>query len=338
MAMSALHPTLFRARLTTGARVLALVAVALLAACSHKKQTAEKPADKASATTGGGLVAGGALSSAPDLNAKFITPSQAQNQPKFTVPKPSGKSAPDLASVPTKAPKAPSSKQERDKVSEGLIADRDNARYTDQGGRSNPVVVRPLTEAQAAPDLEPAAPPKPQAAQAGAVTRLGNQPAPSKADALADKAKAPAPAAPKEASVASAAQIAATARPPVLPAEAAGPRPSAVPAARSDGFRPLGTYEATTSVSNQVASVDFAGTGSSINAPGRRALSDAAELGKKSKGAFRVIARTSESTNLVQERATAVARELQRLGVAQDRIFVGTDAGQDGRVDVILDQ
>lgn len=338
MAMSALQPTPFRPRLAAGARVLAVVAVALLAACSSKKQAAEAPADTASASTSGGLVAGGALGGATDPNAKFISPTQAQTQPKFSAPKPSGKGAPNLASVPSKAPTPPSSRQDRDKVTEGLIADRDNARYTDQGGRSNPVVVRPLSEAQAAPDVEPAAPPKPQAAQTGAVTRLGNQPAPSKTDALAEQAKAPAPAAPKEASVASAAQMAATAKPPTPPAEAAGPRPSTVPSARSDGFRPLGTYEATTSVSNQVASVDFAGTGSAINAPGRRALSDAAELGKKSKGAFRVIARTSEATNLVQERATAVARELQRLGVAQDRIFVGSDAGQDGRVDVILDQ
>jgi outer membrane protein OmpA-like peptidoglycan-associated protein len=328
------------ARAVFAPAVLGLAVAAILAGCSHKraesKTAGAKPAETAAPAASGGFVTGGALGSG-DSGGKFVSPAAA-GTPKFAAPQPTGKGALALASVPGKAPTPPSTRQDREKVTEGLIADRDRARYTDQGGRTMPVVVRPLNEAQAAPDQESAAPPKPQVAQAGAVTRLGEQPAPGKPSSKTENA-AKGDEAAKAATVAEAARMAATAKAPPPPAEmAAGPRPSAVPAARNDGFRPLGTYEATTSVSNQVASVDFSGTGTSITAAGRRALSEAAKLGERSKGAFRVIARTTEATNLVQERATAVARELQRLGVAQDRIFVGTDVGQEGRVDVILDQ
>ena len=315
---------------------LALAAAVGLAGCSNKSAEKTASADAAqTAATDGGFMTGVSTQANPS-NSPFVTaPTPAPmegNPPRFVAPQPTGQGAPSLASVPAQAPEVPSTRQDREKAMEGLIADRDRARYTDAGWRMQPVVVRPLTEAQAQPD-EPAAPPVPQAASAGAVTRLGNQAAPAANAAPA----APGPQTASAPGVETAARIAATATPPALP-EAAGPRPSNMPIARSDGFRALASFEANTSVANQVATVDFSGTGASISAVGRQSLSEAAQLGQRSKGMFRVIGRAPEANNTAQERATAVARELQRLGVAQDRIYVGTDTGQDGRVDVILDQ
>lgn len=317
---------------------LALAATVGLTACSHKG--AEKAASADAAATEGGFMTGGP-STANQTNSPFVTanPTPAPMEgtpPRFKAPKPTGKGAPSLASVPDKAPAPPSTRQDREKAMQGLIADRDRARYTDAGWRTQPVVVRPLTEAQAQPD-EPAAPPVPKAAATGAVTRLGNQAAPG-----AEAAKAPAPetqtASAATPGVEAAARLAATATPPSLP-DAAGPRQSTMPTTRQDGFKALASFEANSSVANNVATLDFSGTGTSIPAAGRRALSEAAQIGERNKqGNFRVVGRAAQPNNVAQERATAVARELQRLGVAQDRIYVGTDTGPDGRVDVILDQ
>jgi hypothetical protein len=335
---------------------IALVSTALLAGCSHKHnvKTAKSAPQTAEATTpeSGGFMTGG-----PGLNkgdAKFVAPDQDTDavepapmeqgpSPKFVAPKVTGKGAPSLASVPDKAPKAPTARQEREKLVEGLVADRERAHYTDSGGRTMPVAVRPLSEAAAQLDEEPAAPPTPKAAKVGTVTKLGTQPTPGKKAAKETREEKTAaategePDAKAKASLDAAARLAATSSPPAMPAME-GPQPSSLPAVRSDGFRTLTAYQATTSVSNLVASIDFSGKGVSITTVARKALSDAAQLGTRSKGAFRVIGRSAEPSNLVQDRATAVARELQRLGVTQDRIYVGTDAGQDGRVDVILDQ
>jgi outer membrane protein OmpA-like peptidoglycan-associated protein len=260
-------------------------------------------------------------------NGQFLPPN----------PRISGQGAPALATVPTKAPTPKSTKQDRDKITEGLLSDMNRARYTDSGGRTMPVAVRPLTEAQAQINDAPAIPPKPPAAPAGAVTRLGEPPPPG-AQAQAGGTHEPTePSDSAKASVEAAAKLAANEPAPKLPAME-GPMPSNLPVARTDGFHPLGAYASTTSQSNQVASIEFVGPGTTLTAVQRRALADAAQLGQRTKGSFRVIGRTTQASNLVEERATSVAQELQRLGVAQDRIYVGTDVGTDGHVDVILDQ
>jgi outer membrane protein OmpA-like peptidoglycan-associated protein len=351
-AAEAATMTLFaahHAKTRTWPTAVAVMALLGLGACSSDKPatdaaTAEAPAESGTSTGSGGFVTGGAFGSGTaSSDSPFVAPGQAgaagageasaaaaEEPPKFETPKPTGKGAPDLASVPSKPPEPPSSREERAKTTEGLIADRERARYSDQGGRTQPLTVRPLTEAAATPETEPAAPPKPDAARVQPVTRLGNQKPPQQGEGTPQK---------DEPSVAAAAQMAATATPPPPPPEMmAGPRPSGMPQARTDGFRALTAYQTTESAANQVATIDFSGTGTSITASGRRALSEAAKLGERTKGAFRVIGRAADPTNLAQERATAVARELQRLGVTQDRIYVGTDTGTDGRVDVILDQ
>ncbi|MCB2109053.1 MAG: hypothetical protein KDE14_15190 [Rhodobacteraceae bacterium] len=82
---------------------------------------------------------------------------------------------PSLSSVPSQAPTPPSTEAERKRVTEGLIADREKAQYTDQGGRRDPVTVRPLSNAiQTASDLT--TPPVPAAAPTEPVTRLAEVP------------------------------------------------------------------------------------------------------------------------------------------------------------------
>lgn len=273
--------------------------------------------------------------------------SDEQAQPKFPVPKDTGGGAPDLASVPTTAPTPPSTKQEREKVIEGLIADRERARYTDQESRNAPIDVRPLSEAAAEPDAVPAAPPQAVGAPVQPVTKL--QTAPGKAsaataDELAAQADIPPP--PPPPSDTAGTRLPAVAGPasvgPASPGGAGmepGPHPFAALGVRSDGFRPLDTYEKSSStMMNRVASIDFDINSQSLAPADRRTISDAVKLAKGAKATFRVIGRSNDASQKAQDRATAVARELQANGISQDRIFVGTDSGSEGRVDVILDQ
>jgi hypothetical protein len=90
---------------------------------------------------------------------------------------------------------------------------------------------------------------------------------------------------------------------------------------------------------NRVATIDFGASRRELTAADRRALADAAQMAKSGEGkaTFRVIGRSDDASEISQARAVAVARQLQKDGIAQDRIFVGTDAGTDGTVDVILD-
>src|SRR4051812_24207591 len=69
-------------------------------------------------------------------DSKFPVPATAQN-----------KNPPDVNSVPRAAPTPKSTADERKKAVEGLVADRANAQHSDQAARSQPVVVRPLSDA-----------------------------------------------------------------------------------------------------------------------------------------------------------------------------------------------
>jgi len=271
--------------------------------------------------------------------------------PKFGVSKSATEGgAPDLASVPNTAPTPPSSKQEREKVVEGLIADREQARYTDQESRIAPINVRPLSEAAAAPDAQPAAPPGASAAPVQGVTRLQAEPGKGTtptADQLAAQAEIPPPPPPPEDAAKprfpSAAHSATAAVGPTSPAGAkgpdSGPRAYAALGVRSDGFRPLETYEKSTStMMNRVASINFGINSRSLSPADRRIVSDVVKLAKTGKETFRVVGRSNDASEAAQTRSTAVARELQAQGISQDRIFVGTDSGPEGHVDVIMDQ
>ena len=96
------------------------------------------------------------------------------------------KGFPDLRTVPERAPDT-SSSEERRQIAQGLVADRDRARYTDQvlraGGTPKPPAP-PMQVAKAAPATspqpvaQPAPPPKPVAQPAPAPQRTAPPPAP----------------------------------------------------------------------------------------------------------------------------------------------------------------
>jgi outer membrane protein OmpA-like peptidoglycan-associated protein len=252
--------------------------------------------------------------------------------PKFAKPQSTGQGAPDLASVPSDVPTPPSTKKEKEKIIEGLVADRERAHYTDQESRIQPVNVRPLTEAAAEAGEEPEAPPQAKGAPVAPVTKM--QTAPGKAASADDLAK----------------MAANTPPPPPAPDMAVGPvGPGGAVATgnapgprvaggtvRSDGFRALESYSNTSS-RNRVGYINFGFNSVSLNAADRRKVDDAAALGKE-QGTFRVVSRSQDASQKAQQRATAVARELVGAGISQDRIFVGVDMGEEGVVEIMLDK
>lgn len=117
--------------------------------------------------------------------------------PRFTVPSAAGQSPPSVNTVPTEAPTPKSTEGERDEARKGLIADLTNARHSEQGGRTQPVVVRPYIETAAS--TQPAAPASAEIGPDAATTsRLDAPPPPRPAEASGAPAKpaaGPAPAA-----------------------------------------------------------------------------------------------------------------------------------------------
>ncbi|MBL8645024.1 MAG: hypothetical protein JNK21_13900, partial [Rhodospirillaceae bacterium] len=99
---------------------------------------------------------------------------------------------PTETAAPAKAePAKEAKKEERKKTAEGLVADTSKAQYAEQGGRREPVTVRPLNEN--APTAEASAPPRPAAAPVEQVARLegGLEPAQAAASASAPANAAP---------------------------------------------------------------------------------------------------------------------------------------------------
>jgi outer membrane protein OmpA-like peptidoglycan-associated protein len=263
-------------------------------------------------------------------------------------------------------PKPPSTTDERKRVVEGLIADRARAEYTDQGGRQEPVTVRPLTETASTPADVAArgAPPRPQAAPTESVTRLAEapsppaEPVPPRTTALAERlGAAPPPAPPAE--MPSAAM-------PAPPAAVTPPAPSSITYAptMATPVRPLipalgqiASYGDETIVvdssgvrggsrvlapSQQVAGLPRAGfdpgnasvsseVGRISFAPGSTTLS--AEAKAMLADIARLRAQVDGALRIVGRgdqaaaRAAAISRELRRLGVPAARLY---DGGADG--------
>lgn len=115
--------------------------------------------------------------------------------PRFVIPSAANQSPPDVNSVPTSAPTPKSTADERDAARKGLIADLANARHSEQGGRTQPVVVRPYIAVAAD---QPAPPTAQETAPDEAITnRLDTPPPPRPAEADGAPAKpaaGPAPA------------------------------------------------------------------------------------------------------------------------------------------------
>jgi len=285
--------------MTVLAWTAATAVVLALGACASKGETekAEAPASTAPAAPAeesGGLVFGGINPGGPATNSRFASPANV------------AKGSPDLNTVPTEAPKPRSTAEERDKAMSGLVADRVNARYTDQAGRTQPVAVRPYVDT-------------PEAARADAVGRID----------------APAPARPAEGSP----EVAATEIP--IPTPEArnsdvGPRsPNAVPRRGTDvasngalqspsagGFRALADFEAA-SYGRATLAGTLALSGGNLTPNDRNVLNTTArqQIDTRSKGALRVVGHGAGG----MERAMVAANELQRLGVAPSNLFVGVD-------------
>ncbi len=111
-------------------------------------------------------------------------PGQPAEAPKFPTPANTAQGAPDINSVPADSPTPPSTGGERSQVMAGLVADRANARYSDQPARTMPVAVRPLSDA-----------PPPPAPSEAAVAKLDDAPPARPADAGSATATPAAPAA-----------------------------------------------------------------------------------------------------------------------------------------------
>ena len=103
----------------------------------------------------------------------------------------SGAAAPgSLSAAPAEAPKPQAKEQPAKKAVEGLVADHAKAQYTEQGGRQEPVTVRPLSDNPASVGTGSVGPPRPDAAPTAPVTRLAEV-SPAAATPATEPAAAP---------------------------------------------------------------------------------------------------------------------------------------------------
>jgi len=283
----------------TPALAAAAFAVLALGACASDNTAADAPAEQASAPSGE-LAYGGALGGGPS-NSRFATPATQSGTP-------------DLNTVPREAPEPRSTQEERDEAAAGLIADRNNARYSDQGGRTMPVAVRPLVDTPAT--------------AVDAVARLDAPPPPRPAEAQA--AAVPLPTAPVvESDIGPRSPGLAPRR-----SIAGNDTPSSGSAASPGGFRPLGEFQ------NAVYSrSSLAGTltmiGGNLTPNDRNVLNVTArdQIELRGKGVIRIVGHGTGG----MERAIMAGNELARLGVARNNIYVGVD-NISGPTEVFLDR
>ncbi len=246
---------------------------------------------------------------------------------------------PDLASVPGDATST-TSEEDRDAATEGLIADREQAQYTEQVGRREPVDVRPLQEdTDGGVQPQPAA--APNATQSPAETaprsrpslaeRLGASPPPP--PPMSAESAPPPPPVPSIDSLTaltppdSASSPSATT---VIEGSAGETQLAALPSAMS-------TYDPSLyRVSTHISTITFTTGSSRLTAADRRTLDDVIRLRNQYNGAIRVIGHASSRTQdldpmrhkLVNfrvslNRANSVAAALMAKGLPADKLFVG---------------
>lgn len=282
-------------------RVAAAAAVLTLGACSSDNtQTADTGATKSTVEApaeNGGLVLGGL-----QPGGKF------KSQGSFAP----AKGTPDINTVPTQIPAPPSSKEQRAKAIEGLIADRTNARYSDQGGRSQPVAVRPFVDTPEAPRTDavarldaaapqrPAEPAVPEAEQLPPPNLIQADVGPRTPGAAPRRGPARGPSAGGETAVAAAGAV----------------------ANNTGGFRPLAEFQAAVYSKSTLAGT-LALQGGNLSSGDRNVLNATAreQIDSRGKGVIRVVGHGSGG----MDRAVIAARELQRMGVSRDNLFVGVD-------------
>ena len=308
-----LNPPRQRPQLAILSWTAAAVAALLLGACSSKKEVdapVPRPGQTSDASpgtsTGGGFAYGGAVPGAAGS--------------RFKAPGPVAGGTPDLNTVPAKAPTPRSSREEREEAIAGLVADRSNARYADQGGRTMPVAVRPLVDtpeavkADALARLEAAAPPRPTEPMTPAPSL---EPLPQATPVSGDVGPR---------------------TPGTAPRRGAGGGGDEVQMAGSpvslQGFRALGDFSAQTySKSSLAGTMSMIGGGLTPNDRNVLNSTARAQIDSRGKGVLRVVGHGTGG----MDRAVIAASELQRLGVAKNNIYVGMDMIA-GPTEVFLDR
>lgn len=162
----------------TMARSSAVAAMLMLGACASDEAASD------------------AVETAPaaDVSTAPATGPASAGAPRFAVPPVASQSPPSVNTVPTTAPTPTSTEEERELARKGLVADLANARHSEQGGRTQPVVVRPYVETASDRPAPPTAeepvpsepltdrldtPPPPRPAEAGAPAKPAAGPAPA---------------------------------------------------------------------------------------------------------------------------------------------------------------
>jgi hypothetical protein len=325
--------------------------------------------DWAKPTTWYDSVAGGsktAEASAPPAGGAEPPPAASAEQPPPTpaAPPPAGQPAdastippvtspgapepakgfPNLGSVPDR-PELPVTSSERANVVAGLMADRNNARYTDEELRGG-------TEVPAAPPRanEAAPEPAPGTTASAPAAPVAAAPAPAPAEPIAAAPAPPPPSAPAPtppAPVASAPPPAAAAPAPVEPPPPApapapaqtrtaaippSPPPAAPPSTSPPDFNALFAASGAAQMGAVAASVALDGDGG-VDASGRRQIADLVQA--HSGGRFRVVGRAADGGLAAAE---AVAREMVSAGATADAVVTQgqTEAGP-ARADIYVE-
>jgi outer membrane protein OmpA-like peptidoglycan-associated protein len=228
---------------------------------------------------------------------------------------------PALSSVPSRP--AAGAPGVRDRVVEGLISDRNNARYTDEAIRLQGSTRTPDTSQLAArtPPQPPAVTPPPPASAPQTPVASAPPPAPAPARPTAVASAPPAPSAP----------------PPALPAwaTAGGSQASVVvdpTAIGGGGYVPV---SAQISRDLQVATIQFGHSSAQLDARGRAIIAQIASAQRGTGSSVLVVGHASSRTRQLTKahheaanfdvsfaRANAVAQELVRAGVPTDRVTV----------------
>lgn len=263
---------------------------------------------------------------------------------------------PNLSSVPQKP--ATSSAAEREQIAEGLIADNQNARYTDNPAASREAPRRSLNAAPATP--APPAPPAPVAAP--------SQPVQS-------QAAIPAPPAPAPAAIPTPPQANAPRLNPPLTQQALqnnqqfsgqsfdvaagqntlvissnsvnyGSAPAvSAPASMNipAGSNPLAAY-APAGQTLHLATIQFANGSANLSSRDRQILSQVAQIAAARGGVLRVVGHASQRTQdmnparhsqvndrISAARANSVAQAIINMGVPAQRLYVGGAGASDPR-------
>ena len=243
-------------------------------------------------------------------------------------------SFPNVGSVPSQRPQT-SSDSEVAAATEGLIADRQQAQYSSQPGRQEPVPVRPL-------DRPADEPPPPAAAPSVPVTTAGAAPQPGERVSLAERLGAAPPPPPNP--NAPPPTLGQNAPPPIAAAPAPAPVPVSEPPAVELGTQlaslsepqPMSAFDPSRfSVSSHLATIQFESGSSRLTAQDRRVLDDVVKVKNETGGVLRVVGHASSRTanldpmrhkmvnfRISARRADQVADALIRKGVPADSIFI----------------